>query len=123
MKSANSPVPVDDKNFNKIKEQVLGKRYELSLVFAGNSFMRRLNRVYRGKDKPANVLSFQLSKNSGEIFISPSKTGGFSVLELFIHGLLHLKGMEHGDIMDFEEAKLLRKIDKLKNGAPNHHRH
>ena len=33
-------------------------RGELSLVLAGDGRLRRLNRVYRGKDKPTDVLSF-----------------------------------------------------------------
>lgn len=116
MKLANSPILVDDKDLNKIKNRILGRKYELSLVFAGDSFMKRLNRVYRGKNLPANVLSFPLSENSGEIFINPSKTGGFNILHLFIHGILHLKGMEHGDIMSKTEKKIL-------HGASNHHGH
>ncbi|TAL02827.1 MAG: rRNA maturation RNase YbeY [Rhodospirillaceae bacterium] len=31
---------------------------EISVVLTGNAVVRRLNRVYRGKDKPTNVLSF-----------------------------------------------------------------
>lgn len=103
--------------FEKIKDEILGKEYELSLVFCGNSLSRKLNKSYRGKDGPTNVLSFPLSKNSGEIFINLSRIDTFSVLELFIHGLLHLKGMEHGDIMEKAEKQL------LKNGASNHHGH
>jgi probable rRNA maturation factor len=102
--------------FVQIKEKVLGSSYELSLVFVGDRISRRLNLTYRDKDKPANVLSFPLTKNSGEIFInlkraqietnkfenSPSSHIGF----LFIHGLLHLKGMQHGGKMEQAEKKL-----------------
>ncbi|OHB14282.1 MAG: rRNA maturation RNase YbeY [Candidatus Zambryskibacteria bacterium RIFCSPLOWO2_12_FULL_45_14] len=107
MRPVNSPVEVDDKNFKKIKNQVLGRRYELSLVFAANPLMRRLNRIYRGVDKPTNVLAFTISKTSGEIFINPSRAKPFSVNYLFVHGLLHLKGMKHGDTMEQAEKKLL----------------
>ncbi|MDP2641728.1 MAG: rRNA maturation RNase YbeY [bacterium] len=115
MRSANPPI-VDDKNFKKIKNKVLGKKYELSLVFAADPLMRRLNRAYRGIDKPTNVLAFPLSRTCGEIFINPSRAKPFSVEYLFIHGLLHLKGMKHGDIMERAEKKLL-------NGAPNSSRY
>lgn len=101
--------------FEKVKEKVLGRKYELSLVFCGDALSRRLNKLYRSKDKPTNVLSFPLSKNSGEIFINLSKTKDFSALHLFIHGMLHLKGMEHGDIMERTEKNLL-------NGAAHHNR-
>ena len=36
----------------------LGVGGELSLVMAGDGMLRRLNRVYRGKDKTTDVLSF-----------------------------------------------------------------
>ena len=115
MKSANFLIPADDKKFGKIKNKVLGKKYELSLVFAKDSLMRRLNRTYRGKDKATNILAFPLSEMSGEIFINPSRAKPFSVKHLFIHGLLHLKGMKHGDTMERAEKKLL-------NGSPNRSR-
>src|SRR3990167_5378075 len=105
MKSVNSRA--DTKNFEKIKNKVLGSDYELSLVFASDTLTRRLNRAYRGIDKPTNVLAFPLSKTSGEIFINRARAKPFSVNYLFIHGLLHLKGMEHGDTMERAEKKLL----------------
>lgn len=97
-------------SYQDIKDSILGKKYELSLVFCGNTLSRRLNRTFRGKDKPTNVLSFPLTKSSGEIFINLSQTRVFSVAELFVHGLLHLKGMEHGRTMDQAEAKFLKKF-------------
>jgi ssRNA-specific RNase YbeY (16S rRNA maturation enzyme) len=89
-KSAAKGIP----NSEKIKEAILGKKYELSLVICGNALSHTLNLQYRGKDKPTNVLAFPLSKNSGEIFINRMHLDGFSLEELFIHALLHLKGME-----------------------------
>ena len=116
MRSANSLILVADKNLEKINNQVLGKKYELSLVFAANPLMRRLNLTYRGIDKPTNVLAFTLSKKSGEIFINPSRAKPFSVKFLFIHACLHLKGMRHGYTMEKAEQKLLY-------GTPNRSRH
>lgn len=102
--------------FVDIKNAALGKQYDLSLVFIGGTKSRRLNRVYRGKDKATNILSFELSKNSGEIFIdlnlAKKQAKKFERKEnnfigfLFIHGLMHLKGMDHGDRMEKAEAKL-----------------
>ncbi|MEK7176882.1 MAG: rRNA maturation RNase YbeY [Patescibacteria group bacterium] len=109
--------------FTKLKNQVFGKSFELSLVFVDSSFSRRLNRKYRGKNKPANILSFPLSKKSGEIFIDlvtakkDAKKFQMSfkdfVTLLFIHGLLHLKGMRHGDTMERREKKLLHGASNL----------
>jgi probable rRNA maturation factor len=103
--------------FTNLKNTVLGRKFELSLVFIDDKFSRRLNSTYRGKNKPANVLSFPLSKRSGEIFIdlitARKETQKFDmtfkkfVTFLFIHGLLHLKGMEHGNTMERAEKKLL----------------
>ena len=107
--------------FLNIKNEVLGESYELSLVFTENALSHKLNKTYRGKDKPTNVLSFPLSENSGEIFIDTKKAkdeaGEFGknfrnhVGHLFIHGLLHLKGMDHGSRMDKEEEKIREIFD------------
>ena len=106
--------------FVKIKDVALGKDYSLSLVFIGESKSRTLNRTYRQKDKSTNILSFPIDKKSGEIFITPSvakkqmasfdrKYDNF-IAFLFIHGLLHLKGMPHGSTMERAEDKLLKKF-------------
>jgi len=96
-KSTLSRVP-----FAKIKNVVLGKNYSLSLVFIGEKKSRELNCKYRGKNKPTNILSF----------LTPSlaKKEGLSVGFLLIHGLLHLKGIEHGSTMERAEIKLQKKF-------------
>lgn len=115
--------------WEKVKESVLSKNYNLSVVFSGNSLTRKLNKKYRKKDKPANVLSFPFSGKEGEIFInlsyphpsSPKKIGAKKIkevketdrdriLHLFIHSLLHLKGFSHGAKMESEELRILEKF-------------
>jgi probable rRNA maturation factor len=101
--------------FLRIKEAVLGKKYELSVAIVGSTKMRELNWRWRGKNKSTDILSFPLSETEGEIYISPalarkeSKKFGRSyenfILFLFIHGLVHLKGYEHGVIMEGIEIK------------------
>lgn len=93
----------------------MGEKYELSLVFCGPALSKRLNKTYRDKDHATNVLSFPISKTSGEIFIDLATLKGFSVKHLFIHGCLHLKGMEHGAKMEKLEQHFL-------NGKTNHRR-
>lgn len=107
--------------FVDIKNFVLGNEYELSLVFIGSTLSKRLNRERRGMNKPANVLSFPLTKTSGEIFIdighatkqstrfktTPIKFIGL----LFIHGLHHLKGFEHGSKMEAGEELARKKFN------------
>lgn len=96
---------------HKVKEQVLGKRYELSVAFVSSTQMRK---AMRYKKNPAvatsNVLAFPLSKTSGEILICKAATKPFTPEFLFIHGLLHLKGLKHGCIMEREEGKLLKRF-------------
>jgi len=106
--------------FVKIKEFVLGKDYDLSLVFIGEKRSKILNKKYRGKDKPTNILSFPLGKKDGEIFIDLKsarkdalalKKGYNEFIKiLFIHGILHLRGMGHGKKMEDKENKIFKKF-------------
>ncbi len=106
--------------FASIKEAILGEKYELSISFVGPTLSRTLNTTYRGKNKPTNVLSFALSKQSGEVVLCESvmkkeyKKFGMSykkfVIFLLIHGMLHLKGYDHGSTMESEERKFLKKF-------------
>jgi probable rRNA maturation factor len=108
--------------FCDIKNTILGEQYDLSLVFIGSRLSRKLNQEHRGKDKPANILSFPLSKESGEIFIdikeATKQAPDFEVSapkfigQLLIHGLYHLKGFDHGSRMEKGEEEI-RKIFKL----------
>ena len=69
--------------------------------------MRYRYKKISGK-KTSNILSFPLSKTSGEILICPKAAKPYSVGYLFIHGLLHLKGRVHGATMEREERRLLK---------------
>lgn len=117
-----SKSPVGDLLLSSIADKILGKKFDLSLVFIGNKFSQKLNKEHRGKDKPTNVLSFELSKTSGEIFMNlslakkeaPKFNRSYSnfVTFLFIHSAHHLKGMQHGSRMDEAEEKI-RKVFKI----------
>ena len=106
--------------FELIKNKALGKNYTLSLVYINEAESKRLNKKYRNKNKSTNILSFELEKNSGEIFITPvvakrqlkdfgRKFDNF-IAFLFIHGLMHLKGMDHSSTMDRAEEKLRKQF-------------
>jgi probable rRNA maturation factor len=106
--------------FVHIKEKSLGITYELALIFVGDKTSRALNKKYRDKTYTPNVLSFPLSKNAGEIYINPNvakkqapkfgvNTETF-IAHLFIHGLMHLKGYDHGSKMDKAEAKIRKEF-------------
>lgn len=108
--------------FVQFKEKVLGKKYELNLTFVGKKKIHSLNKIYRKVDSPTDILSFPLDKESGEIFIcqeiAKKKAPKFDrdynnfLQFLFIHGLIHLKGYDHGDEMEKEEIKY-RKYFKI----------
>lgn len=94
--------------------------WEMSLVFAGRTRAQNMNIALRKKDYVPNVLSYEAGEKSGEIVIcldvakrqapeydlSYTEFVGF----LFIHGCLHLKGMQHGDTMDTKERLLLKRF-------------
>lgn len=105
--------------YETMKNDILGKRYNLSLQFVGPARAQKLNATYRQKTYTPNVLSFPLTEDTGEIFICPQvaakeaakynlSVSGY-VAYLFIHGLLHLKGFDHSDDMDKQEKRYLRK--------------
>jgi len=107
--------------YETIKNDILGKRYQLSLSFVGETRAQRLNQTYRKKDYVPNVLSFPLTDTTGEIIIAPKiatkEAQKFSMTPtgyqgfLFIHGCLHLKGYGHGDTMDRLEKKYVAKYN------------
>jgi len=108
--------------FSDIAVKILGKDYDLSLAFVGDITSRRLSKTFRHKDHISNVLSFPYDKNSGEIFLNLvrakreapkfSHTYQKHLIFLFIHGCLHLDGLDHGAKMESEEQKYLRAFSK-----------
>src|SRR6185295_14650029 len=107
-------------SFVDIKNKALGKKYNLSLVFIDEKKSAELNNAYRGKNHSTNILSFTLDEHTGEIFITPAvakrqmkdfeRTYDNFIAFLFIHGLMHLKGMEHGSTMEKAEEKLRKQF-------------
>ena len=105
--------------YQKIKDDVLGKNYELSLTFIGATRAQTLNHTYRHKDYIPNVLSFPLDTKTGEVFIAPvvakQEAKKFSMTPegyigfLFIHACLHLKGHHHGATMEKAEKRYCQK--------------
>jgi len=104
--------------------------WDISLVFVGPKQARELNEKLRGKTYTPNVLSYALGEKNGEIFIclreaekQAPKHGMDSqtfVLSLFIHGLLHIKGLAHGATMERCEQKLLAKYASTHSNRNRH---
>lgn len=103
---------------------------ELCVVLADNAFVQQLNRDYRGKDQPTNVLSFpspDIHKKVepsclGDIVLAFEMIAGEAeqanlplenhTAHLVVHGVLHLFGYDHvsdedAAQMESLEAKIL----------------
>lgn len=116
-KTRNNP-PLSGLFLQKIKETVIGKKYNVSLVLVGETRMLAINKKYRRKSYATNVLSFEIDPEAGEIYICPAilhkQLKKFSMTYkklftfIFIHGLLHLRGLDHGPEMEKLEQKFLK---------------
>ncbi|KAG0225100.1 hypothetical protein BGW42_004640 [Actinomortierella wolfii] len=105
--------------------------WDIGVCLTGNRKLQKLNRQYRGKDKPTDILSFPFTeavkpgklpepqseddKNLGDIFISMRyvsdwcKANNVDVHErlpvLYAHGICHLLGYDHQDDKDYKQMK------------------
>jgi len=82
-------------------------RQQLSIALVSDREIRALNRRWRGKDRPTDVLSFPLDEPGaqGDVVISldtarrQAREGGWSLAaelrRLLAHGILHCKGYDH----------------------------
>ena len=102
------------------------ERAEVSVVLADDDFVQSLNKQYRHKDQPTNVLSFENEGlMAGDIVVAyqttlrESKDKGISfrahLAHLLTHGTLHLQGYDHvtdkqAEKMEKLEIKLLQKL-------------
>lgn len=97
--------------FGKEHKNSLSQIEEISLALVGESEMKKLNKQYRGKNKPTDVLSFDY----GEIIIcvpvatAQAKIHKLSLAKeinlLFTHGLLHVLGFDHEKPKDNKEMR------------------
>jgi probable rRNA maturation factor len=101
----------------KVLDRLGRDRWDLSMLFCGNTYIRSLNARFRNIDEPTDVLSFALGGSyadeatgeqrflPGDIVVSLETLAenalrfGVSQDEelrrLLIHGILHLDGMDH----------------------------
>lgn len=110
------------------------RRGELSIRLVGKNEIRALNKAYRGKDKPTNVLSFKAELPKavkmkvpllGDLVIcseivneeahEQDKTKEAHWAHIVIHGSLHLLGYDHETAADAEvmESKEIRVLKSL----------
>ncbi|MBQ3695388.1 MAG: rRNA maturation RNase YbeY [Alphaproteobacteria bacterium] len=99
---------------------------QISVVLADNDFVQLLNKRYRKKDKPTNVLSFENEwPLAGDIIvaygvtrdeaIAQGKTFAAHLAHLLTHGTLHLQKYDHltekqAQKMEKMETKLMRQL-------------
>ena len=101
------------------KYKFLNKKVSFTLLLSNNKNIKKLNKVFRNKNKSTDVLSFPLdkkikiSKNTylGDIIISYNyldkpksqdlKLFKEKVIKIFIHGFLHLLGLNHLNNKDY----------------------
>ena len=120
---------------------------ELSVVLADDALVHRLNREYRGKDKPTNVLSFALTEAEepeaqdgmpvmlGDVILAyetvareaseQRKNFKDHMTHLVMHGVLHLLGYDHetddeAEEMEALETRLLASFGIADPYAANH---
>lgn len=98
---------------------------ELSVRIVGEDEGRALNRDYRGRDYATNVLSFSYGRGRGDIVLChpviarEARDQGKSLpahyAHLVVHGLLHLRGLDHARRadaarMERREVRILRRL-------------
>tara|TARA_B100000780_G_C20788398_1_gene313089 strand:- start:91 stop:561 length:471 start_codon:yes stop_codon:yes gene_type:complete len=116
------------------KYRFIEKKVKLTILLSNNRSIKKLNKKFRNKNKPTDVLSFPSEKKFnikkspyiGDIVISyefMNKPKILSNLEfkskvtkVFIHSFLHLLGYDHIKLKDFkkmlvEEAKIYKAIE------------
>jgi len=118
------------KSLERVLKQVFSKSgdWDVSVAFLTKPQIRKLNKLYRGKDKPTDVLSFIHAEDEvlGEVLICydvaklQAKEQGVSIREelvrLLVHGVLHLMGYDHEKKKESQEMFALQEVilDKVK---------
>ena len=111
------------------KYKFLNKKVTFTLLLSNNKNIKKLNKVFRKKNKSTDILSFPLdkkikiSKNTylGDIIISYNyldkprsqdlKSFKEKVAKILIHGFLHLLGFDHKNNKDY--SKMLKEENIL----------
>jgi probable rRNA maturation factor len=103
------------------------RRGELTVRIVGSAESRALNRRYRGKDKPTNVLSFPYDARGalGDLVIcapvvnrearEQGKPAAAHWAHMVVHGILHLLGHDHirdreAKVMESRERAILARL-------------
>jgi probable rRNA maturation factor len=109
--------------YDDIKCAILGNSYDLSIAFVSYKDSESLHIQYKHTDGPANILSFPLTDDSGEIILhlptvyakstEYDHTPRQHLIFLIIHGMLHLLGHTHGSAMEKLERHWMEQFGQL----------
>jgi probable rRNA maturation factor len=119
-----------------------GPRAELALALGDDALLQRLNRDYRGRDKPTNVLSFpyvaspgvpaQSGRFLGDVAIAretllaeaiaEGKPAAHHLSHLIVHGVLHLLGYDHEHAAEARRMETLERKVLAGLGIPDPYR-
>ena len=115
------------------KYKFLNKKVSFTLLLSNNKNIQKLNKLFRKKNKPTDILSFPLNKKVkiskqtylGDIIISynfinkpkslNTKLFKEKVTKILIHGFLHLLGFDHKKKKDYikmlkEEGQIYKSV-------------
>jgi len=111
------------------KYKFLNKKVSFTLLLSNNKNIQKLNKLFRKKNKPTDILSFPSNKKVritkqtylGDIIINYNSinkpkslnTKHFreKLTKIFIHGFLHLLGFDHKKNKDY--IKMLKKEEQI----------
>ena len=111
------------------KYKFSNKKVTFTLLLSNNKNIQKLNKLFRKKNKPTDILSFPLTKKLriskqtylGDIIISynfinkprslNTKLFREKVTKIFIHGFLHLLGFDH--IKNKDYIKMLKEEGQI----------
>ncbi len=111
-------------SLKKVRNQKMLKAKTITLVFLDAPEMKKINKQFRGKNKPTDVLSFAAMEpdSLGELLFcldvlkKQAKDHEHSLenefLYMLIHGVLHLLGYDH-ELSAKEEKLMFRIQDEL----------
>ena len=114
-----SGVKVNRAIIRKLARLISKKDWKVSISFVKAGAMKKLNREYRKKDRPTDVLSFNMNEGKllGDVVVCPSVAKANArkynvsfnaeIARLVAHGLLHLLGYDHGRKMFEMQDKIL----------------
>ena len=122
------PRALPDGTVRRVVDAVLTgerRRARISVTFVGRDGMRRLNREYKGHDRPTDVLAFALRGPDGivgDVYLCPwvARRAALArkvqvrqeLVRLVVHGTLHVLGYDHPENGRRERSPMWRRQER-----------